>query len=217
MRQPFVNIHTHSLATPPDIAIESVRLQGPGQVMPTPGSRYSLGIHPWDIPSLRKDDINLLMKQLECDKYIIAIGETGLDKSRRQDPREESILRAQLEVAQRRKLPVILHCVRAFEPMMNILKSYDLRAVLFHGFIGSAVQAKRAAAKGYCLSLGERSLQSAKTIEAMRSVPLKNIFLETDAADISIADIYARAANLLDISVDELAAAIYTNYKTVFE
>lgn len=85
---------------------------------------------------------------------------------------QEELFRAQLELAERRGLPVVLHCVRAFEPVMKELERHHLRAVIFHGFIGSPQQARRALARGCMLSFGERTFASPRTLEALRATPL---------------------------------------------
>lgn len=55
-----------------------------------------------------------------------------------------------------RGLPVVLHCVKAFEPLMRELAECEPRAVIFHGFIGSPEQARRGAGQGI-LSLVRRT------------------------------------------------------------
>ncbi len=100
---------------------------------------------------------------------------------------------------------------------MEILAAYRLRAVIFHGFVGSPQQARRAVNSGYHLSLGERSLTSPKTMEAMRYIPLEAMFLETDDSAVPIGDIYVRASNILAIPVARLKEQLYTNYINIFE
>lgn len=76
---------------------------------------------------------------------VQAVGETGLDFVH--GPAREvqfGALRAQLRIARERGLPVVLHCVRAFEPLMRELAACEPRAVIFHGFIGSPEQAQQA-------------------------------------------------------------------------
>lgn len=113
MTSQFVNIHTH-------------RPTGRGIELRT------AGIHPWDAD---KEDIAAL-GTLPAD--VQAIGETGLDYARGAGRQQQlAAFRAQLALARDRQLPVVLHCVRAFEPVMLELAAREPRAVIFHGFIGS--------------------------------------------------------------------------------
>lgn len=72
-------------------------------------------------------------------------------------------------------------------------------------------------ARGYCLSFGERTFASPKTLAALRETPLSQLFLETDDSPVSIAEIYARAAEAKGIPVEELQRATLDNYKRIFE
>ena len=148
---------------------------------------------------------------------VQAIGETGLDFACTV-PRDTQLaaLRAQLALARRERLPVVLHCVRAFEPLMRELDACEPRAVIFHGFIGSPEQARQALARGYCLSFGERAFASPKTLRALHETPLGQLFLETDDADVAIEEIYARAAEELGIPVEVLQRATLENYERIF-
>jgi TatD DNase family protein len=125
------------------------------------------------------------------------------------------IFAAQLRIAEERHLPVILHCVRAFEPTMEILAGFRLPGVVFHGFVGSPQQAAQAVSRGYFLSFDRRSLASPKTVEAMRATPLENLFLETDDAQIPIAEMYAHAAKILAVPIAQLAKQMNDNYSRI--
>lgn len=190
---PYVNIHTH-------------RPTGSGIELRTEG------VHPWNAD---KQEVATLGERLGNAQ---AVGETGLDFVR--GPVWETqfeALRTQLRLARERGLPVVLHCVKAFEPLMRELAECEPRAVIFHGFIGSPEQARRALAKGYCLSFGERTFASPKTVAALRETPLSQLFLETDDSPVPIAEIYARAAEAKGIPVEELQRATLDNYKRIFE
>ena len=192
MTSQFVNIHTH-------------RPTGRGIELRT------AGIHPWDAD---KEDIAAL-GTLPAD--VQAIGETGLDYARGAGRQQQlAAFRAQLALARDRQLPVVLHCVRAFEPVMLELAAREPRAVIFHGFIGSPEQARQALAKGYCLSFGERTFASPKTLAALRGTPLSQLFLETDDSPVPIAEIYARAAEAKGVPEEVLQRAILDNYKRIF-
>lgn len=166
------------------------------------------GRHPWKADS---DEEIFISKEAE------AIGEIGLDYACSVNrEKQERVFRQQLEEAQRRNIPVVLHCVKAFEPVMKILANYTLRAVIFHGFIGSAEQAQRALGKGYYLSFGDRCAKSPKTIKALQVTPLDRIFVETDESTVSIEQIYHLIASLRGISIEELTDAIEQNYNRIF-
>ena len=109
MTSQFVNIHTH-------------RPTGRGIELRT------AGIHPWDAD---KEDIAAL-GTLPAD--VQAIGETGLDYARGAGRQQQlAAFRAQLALARDRQLPVVLHCVRAFEPVMLELAAREPRAVISTG------------------------------------------------------------------------------------
>ena len=129
---------------------------------------------------------------------------------------QTAALRAQLRLARERGLPVVLHCVRAFEPLMRELAACPPPAAIFHGFIGSPEQARQAVAKGYYLSFGERTFASRKTLEALREVPSDRLFFETDDSPAAIETIYARAAEVRRTTVEELRRATAENYRRLF-
>lgn len=190
---PYVNIHTH-------------RPTGSGIELRT------AGVHPWNA------DMQEVASLGERLSDVQAVGETGLDfvHGPSRDVQFEA-LRAQLRLARERGLPVVLHCVRAFEPLMRELAACEPRTVIFHGFIGSPEQARQAFAKGYLLSFGERTFASPKTLAALRETPLSQLFLETDDSPVPIAEIYARAAEARGIPVEELQRATLANYERIFE
>ncbi len=190
---PYVNIHTH-------------RTTGRGIELRT------VGIHPWDADRI---PIALL---LPLDETAQAIGEIGLDFARAV-PKEAqyAAFRAQLELARQYGLPVVLHCVRAFNETMRELKTRPPRAAIFHGFIGSPEQARQAVAAGHYLSFGERTFRSPRSIEAMRITPLSRLFFETDESETPIEELYERASQLLGIPKDLLIKSTLENYKKLFE
>ncbi len=99
---------------------------------------------------------------------------------------------------------------------MRLLREQEPRAVIFHGFIGSPEQARQAWEKGYCLSFGERTFASPRTIGAIQNTPLSQLFLETDESETPIETIYARAAALLRVTTGELQRATTENYERIF-
>ena len=188
----IIDIHTHNAQTPAQ-TIDAV------------------GIHPWHAV---EGDLSLVEDAID---KVDAIGEIGLDFACDIDCETQiSIFRAQLAIAERLHKPVVLHCVRAFEETMKEVGKYDLKAVIFHGFIGSKEQAQRAVYQGFYLSFGERTFRSPKTIEALRSTPLSQLFVETDESSTPIEEIYAKIAELRGIPTTELITAAEENYNRIF-
>ena len=191
MEQTFCDIHTHHPRA--------------DRLSPT-----EAGIHPWDAErGFAMPDF------VECD----IIGETGLDYACAVDREaQENLFRGHLAEAERSQKPVVIHAVKAFEPVMKILSEYHLCSVLFHGFIGSVEQAKRCFAKGYFLSFGERSLRSPRTREVIASAPAENIFLETDDnADCDLEALYREVAEIRKITIEELRRQTIENYEKLIQ
>ncbi len=191
---PYINIHTHR-ALENELTISTH------------------GIHPYLSESGAK------LSPESIDSSIEAIGEIGLDFSRSIDPEiQESLFAQQLDIALSRGLPVVIHAVRAVDRVLEILKGYKgLKAVIFHGFIGSVQQAQHATDSGYFLSFGHRTFTSPKTLDALRNIPITKLFFETDEHDITIEEIYKMGAEFRPESIEKLRKEIYKNYEKIFK
>ena len=177
----------------------------------------TVGIHPENCGDFRPEDLDAIRALAREDK-VVAIGEIGLDYAGTVGREAQlRIFREQLDWAERLGKPVVLHCVKAFEAVMRELAPHALRAVIFHGFIGSSQQAAEAIKKGYYLSFGERTFRSPRTVEALRRTPVENLFAETDESDVPIEEIYRRIAQAKDLDPELLKCAIYRNYREIFE
>ncbi|MFR9130398.1 MAG: TatD family hydrolase [Alistipes putredinis] len=117
------------------------------------------GIHPWQAETRRIEEIVPRFGEVDL------VGEIGLDYAGTVGREAQlRIFREQLDWAERLGKPVVLHCVKAFEAVMRELAPHALRAVIFHGFIGSSQQAAEAIKKGYYLSFGSgRSAHPARS------------------------------------------------------
>ena len=170
----------------------------------------TVGIHPWDAASANIASIE--PKVADADM----VGEIGLDAVCKVDFEQQlSIFRKQLDLAERYNKPVILHCVHTFEQIMKVLAGYNLRAVIFHGFIGSPEQAKRAVERGYFLSFGERTFRSPKTIKSLQQTPINQLFIETDESPTPIVEIYTKIADLRGVAVEQLTIITKENLERI--
>lgn len=152
----------------------------------------AVGLHPIVIHKHNEASLTLLEHHLQQqpDK-LVAIGEIGLDLYM-DDPlfdRQQTILDAQLKLAKRYGLPVILHSRRTHDKLAMHLKRHALpRTGVVHGFAGSLQQAKRFIDLGYYIGVGGTITypRASKTRDVMAQLPLSSLLLETDAPDMPL-------------------------------
>ena len=165
------------------------------------GDSYALGIHPLYTGQAGDGDVAALAQTLERlrhDPHLVAVGEIGLDYSvpGLDAARQEQFYRAQLQLAQRFDLPVILHVRRSADRLLKGLREVPVQGGIAHAFNGSLQQAKAFIAQGFKLGFGgaftyERALQLRRLV---LELPLEALVLETDAPDMPPHWLYRTAA-----------------------
>lgn len=89
---------------------------------------------------------------------------------------------------------------------------------VIHGFNANKQTADQMIKMGFYLSFGKALLDpESKATQIFPLIPIKNIFLETDDADIDIKEVYAVAAGLRKLSVDQLKQKIAENARACFK
>ena len=213
------------------------------------GCSYGLGIHPLFTPQAALADLQTLDDELtlrRADPRLVAVGEIGLDFfmpaliEAEAIAKQEAFYRAQLKLAKKHSLPVILHLRRSADRLLKHLRELvppDGWRGIAHAFNGSEQQAHEFIKLGFKLGFG-----GAVTYEAARqlrrlvtALPLSALVMETDSPDIAQQWLYTTAANraagqpqgrnepselpriaqtvaqLRGISLDELALATTSN------
>lgn len=176
---------------------------------------FSAGIHPWDA------DLKILFSEFERviqNQNCLAIGECGLDKLKGPDLEiQKTIFISQLDLALKYQLPVIIHCVKAFDELMEVCKSYHSKVpLIIHGFNKSSQLAKQLIDKGFYISWHHSIFDT--TEYDLSQISLNKIFLETDdTTDKSIIDVYKKAAKSYHHSENDLKEKIYTNFTALFK
>lgn len=210
---PYINIHTHHASTGDGVFVFNNRF-GHDPLYYT-DSLFSVGVHPWD--AALPDASSLAgLQELLRHPNCFAIGECGLDKLRGPDLSvQKGVFEMQLELAQKYSRPVIIHCVRAFDELMELAKPYAGKVPLvIHGFSKSSQMAAQLIAKGFYLSLNP--VLFGRTDFDHRLIPPGRLFLETDTReDLSIAEVYQAAARWFNISEDELKERINGNFEAL--
>lgn len=150
----------------------------------------ALGLHPMYLNRHRNEHIEQLQEQIEQQRPL-AVGEIGLDYyiDNPDHDRQEQLLRAQLDVAREAKLPVILHCRKAHDRILKVLRETPVPGGIAHAFNGSLQQAQQYIDLGFKLGFGGMLTfeRSNKLRKLARELPLEAIVLETDAPDMTVA------------------------------
>ena len=174
------------------------------------GDSYCLGIHPLYVAQAQRSDLDALDAELtlrRSDPRLVAVGEIGLDffvvelREGALRAKQEHFYRAQLELARKHDLPVVLHVRRSADMLLKYLRAQDLgkrwRGIA-HAFNGSLVQAQAFVSLGFKLGFGgaltfERALQLRRLASQL---PLDALVLETDAPDMPPHWVYSTAQEL---------------------
>jgi TatD DNase family protein len=158
------------------------------------GDAYALGIHPMCTGQALDEHLALLDAELERrrdDPRLVAVGEIGLDFFvEGLDPdRQTHFFHAQLQLARKHDLPVIIHVRRSVDKVLKHLRQVALGQKwkgIAHAFSGSEQQAQACIELGLKLGFGgavtfERALQLRRLAATL---PLDAIVMETDSPDI---------------------------------
>ena len=144
----------------------------------------AVGLHPHHA----KDATPALLAELERLSHaprVVAIGECGLDYYRTLSPAAEqrAALEAQLDLARRRELPVVIHSRDAMDETLDTLARQALpRGGVMHCFDATAAEADRTCALGFYVSFaGPITYRKDGTLrEAAAKSPAERLLVETD-------------------------------------
>ncbi|MDD3815537.1 MAG: TatD family hydrolase [Desulfocapsaceae bacterium] len=140
-----------------------------------------LGIHPWFAEHAERGWEERLRGMLK--KIPAGIGETGLDKCCRTDfSAQQQIFTTQLQIASELKRPLVIHCVKAWGKLLEILEAYiyQLPPMMIHSFSGSREILQRLIRLGCFISFSGRLIADSKLHPCFLATPLANLLLETD-------------------------------------
>ena len=149
-----------------------------------PELRAAVGIHPEAAGDAGPSDLEALA-DLAHHSRVVAIGEVGLDYVREGAAChvQIDIFRAQVRLARRQSLPLVVHNRGAHEDVERVLMEEGAGRVIMHCFSGSPEVAVRWAEAGWMISFaGPLTFANAGTLrEAARGVPQDRLLVETDA------------------------------------
>lgn len=167
-----INIHTHTGPLRPDavLCVDPVDTDE----LPHGEGLLSVGIHPWNA-ALADDDAWHRLEIWCQDSRVVAIGEAGLDKARGPElDIQLETFRRQANLAERLNIPLIIHCVRAYDLLLGIKRPKGSQWII-HGFRGKPELARQLLDAGIDLSFGRLY-----NPETFASIPSHRRYHETD-------------------------------------
>jgi TatD DNase family protein len=198
------------------------------------GVHAAVGVHPNEAGSVT-DETVAAIEALAAHPHVVAIGEIGLDHYRTHaDPgRQREALAGFLGIAGRRKLPVIIHCRDAYEPLLRVFRDAgqpDWRGVI-HCASGPPEFIQEALVLGFHVSFaGNVTFPNAESLRRLVPlVPDDRLLVETDSPFLApqpvrgrvnepahVAHTAAFLAQLRGIPVDALSAFTTANARRLF-
>ncbi len=194
----------------------------------------AIGWHPVDAIDMQEGDLEWI-ESLCAHEKVVAIGEIGLDYHWDKSPKDvqQRVLREQIALAKRVKLPIVIHNREAHEDTIRILKEENASEVggIMHAFSGSWETAKICLDLGFHLSFGGPvTFKNAKQPkEVLEKTPMDRLLIETDAPYLTphpyrgkrnetayVRLVAETAAQLKGISLEEIAEQTMKNANKLF-
>ena len=195
----------------------------------------SIGIHPHEAKQATPEHFDELVRLAQHPK-VIAWGEIGLDYFYDHSPRDvqANVFRAQMELAQAARLPIIIHCRDAWDDCLALIEQHwkptGLGGIL-HCFTSTLDHAKRGLDMGFLISFaGNSTYPKAQAIrDVAKELPLDRILIETDAPFLApqpfrgkrnepayVAEVAKTLASVRNLPAEEIAATTASNFRRFF-
>jgi len=146
----------------------------------------AVGIHPWTVTNTQGElNLDVFEKLFEENKSrITAIGEVGLDGQYHQNElnkaRQNETFRYFLRLAERHRLPVVIHSRLAIEDVLATLPSFSLPRVMLHRYSGPLEHLRLIKDQNYLITVGPSIFYSKRAAEIARHADLDTVLTESD-------------------------------------
>ncbi len=178
------------------------------------GEYFTVGHHPWwtDTPLSEADLLN--MESILTDKYCLVIGECGLDKLKGASKEiQEEVFYQHIMLANKHNVPLIVHCVRQYDQVLNFKKKYGKTPWVIHGFRRNKLLATSLIDQGIMLSVSPLRQMNESFVEMLQFLPADCYFLETDSEySLTIMERYQLMAELKKVDLVELKRQMKLNF-----
>ena len=149
----------------------------------------AVGIHPFYSVS-PTESVKRRLNELALSKYVVAIGEVGLDYFHKPNTKkiQQDLLDYEFLLARRLNLPVSIHCREAYRDIMSILKDHVRLGLKgwIHSFMAGPVELQEWLDLGFFIAPGFTGIvhtDDEALLEAMRTIPDDHLLIETDCAN----------------------------------
>lgn len=202
----------------------------------------AVGIHPQCTDPENTDPVdkqlNLLDDLIKNNKCIVAIGETGLDftspppgERERSREEQEKLFRKQIEMAQKYKLPLIIHARKAMDEVLGILGEYKGSQGVLHCYTGGKKRVQKVLnlGKDWYLGIDGNLTYEVGLAEVAAAIPKDRLILETDSPFLApvpfrgqtnkpeyVKYIYEKVAEIWRMSFEETEKIVDENAKKLF-
>lgn len=206
----FTDIHTHHRQSAGGASIYNLT---PGEE-PCEGF-FSAGVHPWLADQFTPASAISYLKSTHKYPQFVAVGEIGIDRACAVPiAQQASLFECQMIWAAEHNIPCIIHCVRAYSDILQVLKRHKfIPTVIFHAYSGNKQTTVQLSHFGAYFSLGMRELMRTNYLQ---EIPTDKLFLETDVQKSEISSVYDLASKQLDMPIDELCRIVAQNVKHVW-
>ncbi len=186
------------------------------------GIYATVGLHPIHV---KKEEFDFKKyKELAKNKYVVAIGETGLDLLGKSDLKEQKdVFFQHFKLAKELNLPLILHCRKFHEEFLKILP--DSVSGVLHCYTGTLKQAKEYLKKG--LYLGFNGIIFKLSLDkVIKQIPLERMLAETDCPYLGEAErndpffvqkVIQKIAELKGLDYSLTEKTLFNNAKSLFK
>lgn len=189
---------------------------------------HFVGIHPHYALKYKEEDL-LEIEKLLGKKDCTGLGEIGIDlfwhKSDEVENQKELFIK-QLEIARRKKKPVMLHVRNGYDEVLEIIDGYRDLVFEFHSFSGTREQLETIFSKKYFFGInGILTFKNNDLKEILNKKHLERILLETDSPYLTpvpfrgkrnspenVVYIYKKLSELLGIDIEDLKRIVKENF-----
>jgi len=206
------------------------------------GVYAAVGLHPSHVAEVF--DAGKYGELLKNPK-VVAVGEIGLEYgdgiSQEAKDKQKEVLAQQVELAQQAGKPIIFHCRKAYDDLIELLEMFSfgcahcphscspkLRGVI-HCFMGRLPQAEKFLEMGFHLGFNGIITYARDYDKVIKKIPLEKILLETDCPYLSpvphrkerneplyLKHIAEKLAEIKGVSFEEVAARTTKNARELF-